>query len=328
MSAALVCCALPAQAVGTAAGTAIPNAATLTFVVDGKPGVTNAVAPLVTVAEVINVVLTSQNAGPLSVASPDTSRALTFALTNTGNGTETFRLVRNNALDGDQFDPLNSPDGAIYLESGAQPGFQASGPNADILYVPGVNDPTLVADASRLVYAVSNISSPLAAGALGNLSLTASSTTPGAAGARPGTSLPGLGDGGVDAVVGGSSARSAATGGYIISGVSLAIAKSVVAVRDPAGGTRVMPGSVLTYRVVLTVSGNGIAENLSMTDPLPAQTTYGPGSITVDGAARTDAADSDNASFVTLAGIGNVGVLLGNTAAPAVRVVEFKVTVN
>jgi uncharacterized repeat protein (TIGR01451 family) len=316
--------ASPAFAVGTPAGTPITNSATLTFSIGGQAAApVTAVAAGVVVAEVINVLLTAQDGSPLAVNSPDAGKALTFLLTNTGNGKEAFGLTRNNQLAGDQFDPV-SAGGAIYLESGAQPGFQASGPNADIAYAPGSNDPVLLADGSRVIYLVSNIPAAQPTGAVGNASLSAASTTPGAAGATPGTTLPARGDAGVDAIVGASRAQATAQGSYIVSGLVLNVLKTVAAVSDTQGGTLVMPGSVLTYRVVLTLSGTGIAENLAFSDPLPAATTYLPASLTVDGAARSDAVDADNASVVA----GAVGVVFGNTPAPATRVIEFKATVN
>lgn len=314
-----------AFAAGTPAGAAIANSATLTFSIGGNAAAPlTAHAPLVTVAEVINVVLTWQDGSPVPVNSPDLGKALTFVLTNTGNGSQTFRLVRNNLTTGDQLDPLNAAAGAIYLESGAQPGFQATGPNADIVYLPGVNDPDLAADASRAVYVFSSIRAALGTGALGNAGLAAGSTTLGAPGARAGATLAGLGQGGVDAVVGGSRAQASAQGAYIVSGIALNVLKTVVAVRDPQGGSLVMPGSVLTYRVVLGLTGAGIAENLSFADPLPASTSYVPASLNVDGAALSDALDADKGSFTA----GAVAVLFGNTAAPATRVIEFKATIN
>ena len=314
-----------AFAAGAPAGTSIPNSATLSYSIAGRVAAPlTAVAPVVVVAEVINLVLTWQDGTPVAVNSPDPGKALSFVLTNTGNGPETFRLARNNVIAGDQFDPVNATAGAFYLESGAQAGFQASGPNADTLYQPGVNDPVLAADASRAVYVFSSIPAALATGALGHVSLTASSATAGAPGAKPGTALAGLGQGGVDAVVGGSRGQASAQGSYIVSGISLSLLKTVVAVRDTLGGGLVMPGSVLTYRVVLSLTGVGTAENFSFADPLPASTSYLPASITVDGAARSDAADTDNAGFAA----GTVSVLFGNTAVPATRVIEFKATVN
>jgi uncharacterized repeat protein (TIGR01451 family) len=313
------------QAAGTPAGTLIPNSATLTYSINGAaaaPAVAN--APVFAVAEIINVLLIRQDASLVAVSSPDTGRALSFLLTNSGNAVHTFSLARNDALAGDQFDPISVSGSAIYLESGAQAGFQPTGPNADNLYIPGQNDPALAPDASRLVYVVSNIPASQAANAVGNLSLTASSTTPGAAGKQPGFSLPGLGQGGGMAVVGGSRAQAVATGGYLVSGLLSSLAKTVSLVRDPSGGQLVMPGAELTYRIVLALTGTGTAENLAVSDPLPTATTYVPGSLTVDGATRTDAPDADNANYAA----GVVSVLFGNTPAPATRVIEFKVTVN
>ena len=318
-------CAPACLAAGSPAGTLISNSATLTYsMAGGAKAAVTALAKVVVVAEVIDLVLTWQDASAVSVNSPDPGKSLSFVLTNTGNGTETFLLARNNHLTDDQFDPENAAGGAIYLESGAQPGFQSTGPNADTLYQPGINDPVLAADASRNIYLFSSIAPALARGAMGKASLSASAGTPGAAGARPGLSLAGLGQGGVDAVVGASRGQASAAGSYIVSGISLSLVKTVVAVRDVLGGGLVMPGSVLTYRVVLSLTGAGIAENFSFSDPLPASTRYLPASLTVDGAARSDAADTDNASFAA----GTVSVLFGNTPVPATRVIEFKATVN
>lgn len=319
------CFAPAAFAAGAPAGTSIPNSATLSYSIAGRVAAPlTAVAPVVVVAEVIDVVLTWQDATPVPVNSPDSGKRLSFVLTNIGNGPETFRLVRNNVIAGDQFDPANAATGAIFLESGAQAGFQASGPNADTQYQPGVNDPELAADTSRAVYVFSSIPVALVTGALGHVSLTASSATAGAPGAKPGAALAGLGQGGVDAVVGGSRGQTSAQGGYIVSGIALSLLKTVVAVRDTLGGGLVMPGSVLSYRVVLSLTGVGTAENFSFADPLPANTSYVPASLTVDGAPRSDAADTDNAGFAA----GAVSVLFGNTAVPATRVIEFNVTVN
>ena len=169
---------------GVPAGTVISNAVTLNYSVGGVGSVVASNTASFVVAEIINLTLTVQDAAPVAVNAPDASRAVTVLLTNTGNGSEAFSLSRNNALPGDQFDPVNALAGAIFLESGAQAGFQASGPNADTLYVPGVNDPVLAADASRLIYVVSDIPAGVALGGLGNVGISARSLTPGASGAN------------------------------------------------------------------------------------------------------------------------------------------------
>jgi len=314
--------ALQVLAAGTTAGTLIGNTATVHYQMGGGP-MTSAAAssPAIVVAKVLSVVVTSQDAGPVGTSSPATSAALTFVVTNTGNAPEPYRVSRTDNVTGDQFDPVPAAAGSLWLESGAQPGFQASGPNADIPYVPGVNDPTLPADGSRTVYLVSDIPGSLAFGAAGRSVLTATATTAGAAGAAPGTLLGTTA--GVQTIAGAQTAASA-TGSYLVSGTAIALAKSVVAVRDPQGGTRVVTGSVLTYRIVLTLSGTGNADTVTVSDPLPAALTYVPGSLTVDGTARTDAADADGAA----ASANTVTADFGTLAAPAQRVIEFKATVN
>ena len=320
-------CAVPSavNAAGTAAGTVVQSTATVTYSIGGGPQQSATTPPAAfTVAELINVTLVWQDAANVPSGSPDSNRALTFLVANTGNGSETFSLARNNAIAGDNFDPSNGAAGAVFLENGLQPGFQSSGPNADTLYVAGSNDPALAADASRIVYVVSNTPAALATGNVGRVELTVSALTPGAAGAAPGTTLAGLGQGGVDAVVGATRAQARQTGGYVVSGVAVVVAKSVLSVVDPSGGTSVRTGSIVTYRIVLSVNGSGIADNLALDDPLPANTTYVNNSITVNGTARTDVVDADSAEFAG----GAVKVRFGNTAAPINHTIEFRVVIN
>jgi uncharacterized repeat protein (TIGR01451 family) len=314
--------ALPtAWGAGTPAGTAIPNTAVLTYTIAGAPGVVSAASAPVIVARVLSVTVTWQDSTPTPSSSPDTQRPLAFVVTNTGNAPDTFRLSRNNAIPGDQFDPTDSVPAAIWLESGAQAGWQSSGAAADIVYVAGGNDITLAADASRVVYLSSAIPAGQVTGAVGKASLTAVSTAV-VPGATPGMQV-GL-VGGVPIVVGRGGGQASATGSYLVSSVAVGISKNVVAVRDPSGGTAVTSGSVLTYRLVLTAAGTGTVTGVTVTDPLPPALTYVPGSLTVDGASRTDAADGDDSS----AAAGTVTATFPSITAPATRAIEFKATVN
>lgn len=315
-------------AVGTSAGTTISNMATLTYVVGaGPPSIATSNTVSFRVDEIIQSVLTWQDGAPVAVTSPGSNDVLTFLLTNSGNGTEAFGLTRTNdpaPLPGN-YTPLDGSIGSIYLENGLQAGLQATGANADTIYVPGTNDPNLAPDTGLTIYVVSNTPS-VTSNASGNVLLAAASLTAGAAGALPGTSLAGLGQGGGFAVVGSSSAQASTTGSYIASGVVFVMNKTVLSVLDPQGTAVVMPGAVMTYQIVATLSGAGTATNLVITDPMPANTTYVPGSIVVNGSAKTDAADADNAQFISATQ--TVSVSLGNVAAPANIVITFRATIN
>lgn len=323
--------ALPqlALAVGTPAGTLITNTATLSYNLAGvaQPDLVSPPA-VVRVDEVIHPVLTWQDGTPVAVNSPGVNAALTFLLTNGGNGSEAFALARVNGpapIPTGNYTPLDGSVGSIFLESGAQPGFQPSGPNADTPYIPGSNDPLLAPDAGITLYVVSD--TPLvAANAQGQVRLDVAALTPGVAGAAPGTGFAGLGQGGSVAVAGPSRGQAQAIGSYIASGLGLLLTKGVDAVLDPAGGNVLMTGSVVTYRLTASLSGSGSALGLTITDPLPPELTYVPGSIAVDGVPKTDAADADNAQFISASR--TLSVVLGDVAAPATVVITFRATIN
>jgi uncharacterized repeat protein (TIGR01451 family) len=280
------------------------------------------------VDEVIQPVLSWQDATPIAVNTPASNAVLTFLLTNRGNGAETFGLKRTNGpspLPMGNYTPANGSLGSIYLESGAAVGFQASGPNADQPYVPGFSDPTLDPNASIVVYVISD--TPTVGFNLhGDVMLSAAALTSGAAGALPGTALTSLGQGGSFAVVGSSRAQSAATGGYITGGLALTMDKTVLKVVDPRGTSVVMPGAELTYQIVAKLTGLGTASGLVITDPLPAMTTYVPKSLSVNGLVQTDADDVDSATFMFATQ--TVSISLGDVAAPASFVILFRATVN
>lgn len=100
-------------------------------------------------------------------------------------------------------------------------------------------------------------------------------------------------------------------------------------VADPSGGPVVMPGAVITYQIVVTVSGSGTANALVIDDLLSANTSFVAGSISLDGAPQTDANDppTDNTDFGITAAT-TVTVSLGNVAAPATHVITFRATIN
>jgi uncharacterized repeat protein (TIGR01451 family) len=316
-------------AVGTLAGTIVSNVASVSYTLGGSAAFSaKSNIAVLQVDEVIAPILTWQDAVPVAVTTPGINGVLTYLLTNVGNGSEAFGLTRVNGpspLPDGNYTPLNGSLGAIYLESGATPGFQATGANADRVYLPGSNDPQLAADASVILYVISNTPN-VGSNVHGDVLLRAVSMTAGAAGALPGTALPGLGHGAGFAVVGNSRAQSSATGTYITSGLGFALNKTVLKVTDPQGGAVVMPGSILTYQIVATLAGTGTATNLVIADPLPLYTAYVPGSMAINELVQTDAADADLAQWV--AATQTVSLALGNVAAPATFVIVFQATIQ
>jgi uncharacterized repeat protein (TIGR01451 family) len=137
----------------------------------------------------------------------------------------------------------------------------------------------------------------------------------------------GQGTGGVDAVVGTSTASQIGTGAYVIAGLQLNAVKSQ-AVVDQFGGTRALPGARINYQVVITPTGTGTANAVLFTDVIPVNTTYIAGTLRLNAAVLTDAADADAGQFVATP-TAQVRVTLGDmTQASGVQTIDFAVTIN
>lgn len=308
-----------AVALGTIAGTDINNQATVNFDIGGSPGTAISNTVTVTVAEVLDIDVTLLS-GTASVASPAVNEELLFVVTNTGNGSEPIVLSIDNAISGsDDFDPVAATPAAIYFDTDGSGDFSAG----DIAYDP-LNNPVLAPDASIDVLLVNDIPSSLADGSTGQSELSAVAET---GNGSPGDRFAGQGDGGLDAVVGTSGADDAATGSYIIGDITLTLLKSA-AVVDPFGGTDPVPGAEITYTVVITPGGSDTATNAVFVDPIPANTTYLPGSIMLNAASMSDAADGDVGEYIA-SPTAQVSVDLGDlTGASGAQTIEFKVTID
>lgn len=304
-----------AHAAGTTAGTTISNTATASYTDSGGVAqTTNSNQVDIRVDELLNVTVATADPGPVTVTPGSTNRVLSFTVTNTGNGSEAFRLTPTTAIGGDQFDPTMT---SIVLDSN---GNGAYDPGVDTVYTAGSNDPVLAPDASIKVFVLSTVPGALSDLDRGNLDLTAAAVTGTGA---PGTTFAGQGQGGGDAVVGATGADGVDRGIYLIQSAALTFNKSAT-VLDPFGTTRSVPGAVITYTLVATVSGTGSLSNLSLGDAVPPGTTYQPGTITLQGGPLTDATGDDAGQFASNA----VTVQLGTLAGGQTRTVTFKVRIN
>lgn len=305
--------ALPALAVGTPAGTDIKNKASVSFVVDTTTVSQESNEVTVQVAEVLDVTVQWQDSGIILAKAGETGKVAVFLLTNTGNGSEGFSLAVDNGVGGDQFDPLLA---GLYLDANGNGQYNAG---IDTLYNPGVNDPVLAADGSIRLFVVNDIPGTANDGELGKSRLAAAAKTGTGA---PGTAFPGAGDDGIGAVVGSTGGAAAADATLQISAVDVSVVKSAV-VADPFGGSEPVPTATITYSIVVTASGSGTAKTVTVTDAVPANTTYVNGSLRLNGAPLSDAAGDDAGEAVG----GNVTVRLGDLQATA-GTVTFQVTIN
>ncbi len=314
VASATIIFAEPAQAVGTAAGTTISNTATATYTDAGGATVSvpsNQVD--VRVDELLNVTVATADPGDIAALAGATNQVLSFTVTNTGNGTEAFRLAPVNAIGGDAFDPATT---SLVIDNGNG----VYDPGIDTVYAAGSNDPVLAPDTSVRIFVLSTIPASATDGQRGQTDLTATAVT---GSGTPGTAFAGQGQGGGDAVVGISTALGRDDGFYVVRAATVTFVKSA-SVLDPFGGTKPVPGAVITYTLVATVSGTGTLVNLAAGDPIPASTTYVPGSITSQSAAITDLTDADAGEFAA----NTVSVRFGTVPGGQTRTVTFQVRIN
>jgi uncharacterized repeat protein (TIGR01451 family) len=308
-----------ASAVGVPAGTDITNVAEVTYAVGATNATATSNAVIVTVAEILDVVVTRQSPLNTAVSASSTQQEIVFTVTNTGNGPETFRLVMNSVIGADDFDPTPStPD--IYFDTDAS-GDLSPG---DTAYTVGTNDPVLNPDTSVTVLVVNDIPATVVDGDIGITRLTAD--------ARTGTGAPGTiyatqGVGGTDAVVGMSGALAASTGQDQVAGVTVTAVKTQ-AVVDQFGGNRPLPTARINYTVTVQAVGAGGAANTVFTDNIPLNTTYVPGTLRLNSTLLSDTAADDAGEFIGTPNA-HVRVTLGTlTQASGTQTIQFAVSIN
>lgn len=302
------------RAAGTLAGTNIENIATASYDTGSGTIDIQSNTAVILVDELLDVTVASTDAGDVPTTPGATNSVLTYRVTNNGNGPEAFRLTPNVANSGDDFDPalaqvvIDTNNNGVY------------DPGVDTIYVAGTNDPLLAPDQSITIFVLTNIAATQTNGQRADVSLLAASTTGTGA---PGTTFTGAGEGGGNAVVGTSGADAVANGFLRVDAASVTLAKSAT-VADPFGGTNAVPGSTITYTILATISGAGSLTNLVINDPIPVGSTYVPGSLTLQAASLTDAADADAGNYNG----SRVSFALGNVAAGQTRTVTFQTVIQ
>ncbi|WOE73901.1 hypothetical protein [Alterisphingorhabdus coralli] len=301
---------------GTLAGTPIENTARVSY--DGANG--NRIeresnTATIIVDEILDVGVESTDPGDVGTQPDATQQVLTYTVTNNGNGQEAFTLTPDTARPGDDFDPdfvqivIDTNDNGVF------------DPGVDEVYAAGSNDPLLAPDGNVTIFIISNIPSDPVDGNRAEVTLAAAAVT---GTGTPGTTFDGAGDGGGDAVVGTTGADDDAPGFFLVQAASVSLQKSAQ-VADPFGGETVVPGSVITYTLVATITGSGTLPNLTVGDPIPENTTYRPETLTLEGAALTDTdADADGGAFDGTA----IAVQLGDLTGDQTRTITFQVEVN
>ncbi|WP_395332553.1 hypothetical protein WBP06_05225 [Novosphingobium sp. BL-8H] len=301
-----------AHAANVAAGTLIQNTASASFTTGSATRTVDSNAVTVKVDELLDVTLVSKDSAPVSISTG--SAVLTYQLTNTGNGPEAFTLTANPTVSGNQFTTTVT---SIAYDSNGNGVYDAG---VDVVLPSGTATPSVDQDKSLTLFVIVTGPSAMTDAQTSKVQLAASAVT---GSGTPGTTYAGKGQGGGDAVVGASGASANANGALVASVATVGLVKSAT-IADPFGGTQPVPGATVTYKLVATIGGSGSITDLRLTDVIPTGTTYAAGTLKLDTATLSDAADADAGK----ASASGIDVLVGTAAAGSTHTVTFNVTIQ
>jgi len=280
-----------AHAAAPAVGTSISNIAVATYNdVNGTPLTVSSNQVSTTVLQVASFTLEADRTAEVN---PNGQVSLSHTLTNTGNGADTFTIDLANVA-GDTTDLQNI---AVYLDANND----GVPDNTNDLTQPG-QTVTVPAGQSVNLLVVGKAPIDALTGQQAELKLTATS--------------------GFDATVTDEDTDTVT----IVGGPVISLTKTVaVAV---GADNRVGAGDVVTYTIAYNNSGNAPAVGVVITDLLPANVTYVPGSAVLSGAgALTDSnAPGDGYDFNDAAGI--LTLTLPSVAQNTNGTLTFQVTID
>lgn len=325
-----------AFALGTPADTPVTNNVTVDYDIgSGLQQQTDSVT--FRVDNKIDLSLAVTNA---TVSPSQADQVITFVIQNDGNSTQGYALAFANSTVADDFNMNNE---RLYIEDGTTPGFQAT---EDTPYVSGSGNSIgtdVAADASITVYLVADVppnggGSAPADTTAARYDLLVTTLNPGSNTAATGSGStawnPAMmqnvfaeGSAGPHASDSNNDGRLSVTSLFSVNAPALAFNKSAT-VLDASGGNNPLDGATLTYTLQVDVSGSGNLDNVVITDPVPANTTYVANSLTLNSGALSDAADADvgdfnasNANSITV----NLGTL---NSGSGTQLITFSVTIN
>jgi uncharacterized repeat protein (TIGR01451 family) len=285
-----------AQAAGTVAGTNINNTASVNYTVGGaaQTPVTSNTATFV-VDRKVNLAVTEVGGTSTTIVYGSTSQVTTFQVTNLTNATQDFRLFAAQQLSlvvttfgiTDNMDMNNVH---VYVDVNNNGTYEAGTDTATYI-------DELAPDMSKTVFIVADAPASGAANGTAGVGLTAVAAT----GTTPGTlggdlTFTALGDSPstVDVVFADDAgpldlsrdARQSALDAYIVASTTVSFAKTATIISDPVNLfllPKAIPGAVVEYCLKVSNTGGSAATAVSLTDAIPANTTYVPGSLYVGG---------------------------------------------
>lgn len=280
LSIVLLCTQLTAK--GINAGTKIINSATLSYHTLEQAYSMTSNTVIDTVAQVLDVDVLSLDINEQNVLQGAKAQLLTFQITNTGNGEDHFLL----SIRSDSSSTFSVENQKIFLDENNNSQLDTSDPLIDTL--------ALMADESRTVFITADIPSPnLNDDDIAKVILSAKSQLGGSGTA--GTVFPSKSNDIVmiDGLKGG---MDNAYGLFTVANFNIVLQKNA-AVSNTFGTTEPITGATIHYEINVSAIGEGTAEDIVISDPLPQEVRYIANSMMVDNITLSDINDSDHGYY-------------------------------
>ena len=281
-----------AQAQQTAAGTAVNNQATVSYEVGGAPASVSSNVASFVVDKKVNLTVAEVGGAPTQTAINATDQVTTFTVTNLTNAVQDFRLQAEQQLVSIPLlgtDNFNMNNLRVFVDSNGNGTYEAGVDTAtfiDELLPEGIVTVFVVADTPNQPGADTAIVSlnaiVAASGGNGSLGadLVASSILSGDSPTTVETVFADT-DGLLDGLRNG---QQRAYDSYRISTAVMSLLKSATTISDPVNlltNPHPIPGAVVEYCMRVSNAGPGAANNITLTDAVPANSSFVPGSISV-----------------------------------------------
>ena len=343
-----------AYAASTTAGTNITNTATVGYTVGGtaQTPVTSNTATFV-VDRKVNLTVSEVGGSATTISYGDTNKVTTFLVTNLTNATQDFHLVPSQQLTLGigllgLTDTMDMSNVRVFVDGNGDGIYESASDTATYI-------DELAPDASKTVFIVANAPASGSANGVAGVALTAIAATGGTAGTLGGDLTATVGadtPGAIDTVFADSSGAldvihdgaASAFDAYVIASTTIGFTKIATVVSDPVDGIitpKAIPGAVVEYCLQVSNTGVSTATGINITDSIPANTTYVPGSLVVGGSVLLGVclpdgtAEDDNATGPDETDL-NGGSSDGNTVNAMIPVLiptatetaRFRVTLN
>ncbi|HOY77464.1 MAG TPA: hypothetical protein PLN33_06635 [Hyphomonadaceae bacterium] len=294
----------------TPAGSLIENRATVRFDMAGDTHTSESNTVSTRVAELVSF--------DVSVVTPEVGgvragEMLTYTLdiTNTGNGAECFVISQQRGAN--VVEPVELM--AVHADTDGDGAFDAT---KDAAIGVGGCSPQIAPNGRMRFFAIGRMPADTSAGK----AELAMRIGPDEDGPSYGAVFEGRGDAGADKVIAFNDAMSAATMWAKASKLVVSLVTSQLV--SGRVQTTAVTGDVITYSLHFKAGGEGWVKGVAMSDPLPADLRFVPGSLNLNGVALSDGDDADAGQSVD----GVVAVRLPDQAAPFEHTITFQAVVR